>query len=116
MSEDEGYRARGYVRFEGEWITPAEHEAILRERAQEADLERARQADTRVAEAEARAQEAEAGADEAEARAAATQPQTEGLPLWYGWGAGPVSWNTGSISMQPMVTHPMANQPIQVPR
>ena len=104
VGEEEGYRARGYVRFEGEWITPAEHEAILRERAVEADQERVRQAEARVQEAEAKAQEAEARAQEAEARAAESQPSSEGLPLWYGWGVGPVSWTTNSIAMQPIVT------------
>jgi hypothetical protein len=104
VSEEEGYRARGYVRFEGEWITPSEHEAIMRERGLEADQERMRQAEARVQEAEARAQEAEQRAREAEAKAAESQPTSEGLPLWYGWGVGPVSWSTGSIAMQPVVT------------
>jgi hypothetical protein len=104
VSAEEGYRERGYVRFEGEWITPAEHEAILRERGAEADQERARQADARVQEAEARAQEAEERARAAEAKAQAEQQADEGLPLWYGWGVGPVSWSTGSIAMQPIVT------------
>ena len=40
-------------------------------------------------EAEARAQEAEARAREAEAEQA-----SEGIPLWYGWGAGPAYWPT----------------------
>jgi hypothetical protein len=104
VTEDEGYRARGYVRFEGEWITPAEHEAILRERAVEAGQEKVREADARAQEAEARAQEAEQRARDAEAKAAESQPSSEGLPLWYGWGVGPVSWSTNSIAMQPMVT------------
>jgi len=90
VSEDEGYRAKGYVQFEGEWITPAEHEAILRERSAEAEQERRRREDEqRVQEAEARAQEAEARARQAEADAKEAQ---EGLPLWYGWGAGPTYW------------------------
>ena len=104
VSEEEGYRARGYVRFEGEWISPAEHEAIMRERAVAADQERVRQAEARVQEAEARAREAEDRAREAEAKAAESQPSSEGLPLWYGWGVGPVSWSTNSIAMQPVVT------------
>jgi hypothetical protein len=107
VSEDDGYRARGYVRFENEWITAAEHGAILRERAAEAEQERARANEARVQEAETRAQEAEARAREAEEKLAATQPTSEGLPLWYGWGVGPVSWNTGSIAMQPIVTPPV---------
>jgi hypothetical protein len=95
VTEDEGYRARGFVKFEGEWITPAEHETILRERTAEAAKHEQRQeADARAREAEARAQEAEARAREAEADA---QEATEGLPLWYGWGAGPVAWPTGPI-------------------
>ena len=92
------------MRFEGEWITPAEHEAILRERSVEADQERVRQAEARAQEAEVRAQEAESRAQEAEAKAAESQPSSEGLPLWYGWGVGPVSWTTNSIAMQPIVT------------
>jgi hypothetical protein len=108
VSEDEGYRARGYVRYQGEWITPAEHEAMLRERAAEDAQERARvQAQTNAREAEARAQEAEARAREAEAKAA---EEANGLPLWYGWGAGPVAWPTG-----PIVTQPIA-RPLTVPR
>ena len=65
VSEDESYKARGYVQYEGEWITPAEHEAILRERAAEdaRDRER-REAESRAREAEARAAEAEANGPE----------------------------------------------------
>ena len=50
VSEDESYRARGYVQYQGEWITPAEHEAILRERAAEDARDRERR-DGRVARA-----------------------------------------------------------------
>jgi hypothetical protein len=88
VSEDESYRAKGYVPFEGDWITPAEHDAILRERAasDEADRQR-READARVREAEARAADAEARAKEAEA-----QQASDGVPLWYAWGGGPWYW------------------------
>ena len=37
VSEEEGYRAKGYVQFEGEWMTPAEQAVILRERAADAE-------------------------------------------------------------------------------
>jgi hypothetical protein len=90
MTEEAAYRARGYVQFEGEWMTPAEQQAIQGERAR-ADSDRAR------AEAEARARQAEARAEEAEARAKAAeeaQQTQEGLPLWWGWGPGPVLWPT----------------------
>ena len=105
VSEDEGYRARGYVRFEGEWMTPAEQQAILSQRAAEDAQEHARrQAELSAREAEARAQEAEAQARKAAAEA---EEQNEGLPLWYGWGAGPVAWPTGPIVTQPIVVRPI---------
>ena len=102
VSQEEGYRAQGFVQFEGEWISPAEHQAILRERSVSAEQDRQRQqADSRVREAEARAQEAEARARQAEAEATEA---SEGLPLWYGWGAGPVTWPTGPIVTRPITT------------
>ncbi len=114
VSEDESYRARGYVQFEGEWITPAEHEAILRERAAEAEQERKyREGELRAREAEARAQEAEARARKAEAEAAEAQESSEGLPMWYGWGAGPAVWPTGPIVTQPIAPNPPV---MRVPR
>jgi hypothetical protein len=112
VSEDESYRARGYVQYEGEWITPAEHEAILRERAAEdaRDRER-REAESRLREAEARAEEAEARAREAEA-----QQESEGIPLWYGWGAGPVYWPTGPVVRPPVAPSRPVARPRPVPR
>jgi tetratricopeptide (TPR) repeat protein len=90
VTENESYRARGYVQFEGEWMMPAEQEAILRERsAQAASDRRVEEAETRAADAEAKAQAAEARAKEAEA---ANDP-SHGNPLWWGgWGPGPVAW------------------------
>jgi hypothetical protein len=87
VPEEEAWQARGYVPFEGRWVTPAEHEAIVRERAaDEASRREGREAEARVREAEARAREAEARAREAEAGAQGTQD--EGIPLWWGWGGG----------------------------
>jgi tetratricopeptide repeat protein len=105
VSQEEGYRAQGFVPFEGEWITPNEHAAILRERALEADQERARvQAELSARETEARTAEAEARARqaEAEAQSRAEAEASGGIPLWYAWGAGPASWNTNSIAMRPV--------------
>jgi hypothetical protein len=85
MSEDEAYRRRGYVPYEGRWVTPAEHEALLREREAEGAARREqREAEARVREAEARAAEAAARAREAEA--AAGQGDS-GIPFWW-WGYG----------------------------
>jgi hypothetical protein len=98
MTEDESYRARGYVQYGGEWMTPAEGDAVERARAAEDERDRERQdADRRAREAEARAAEAEAKAREAEA-----QQASEGIPLWYGWGAGPVSWPVGPVVRPPV--------------
>jgi hypothetical protein len=95
VTEEEGYRAKGFVQFEGEWMTPEEQRSIQAQRALEDQQSRQRrEADARVREAEERAREAEARAKEAEASA---QDASEGLPLWYGWGAGPVEWPTGPI-------------------
>jgi hypothetical protein len=105
VSQEEGYRAQGFVQFEGEWVTPAEQQSIMAERA--ADDQRSRErreADARVREAEERAHEAETRAKEAEA---AAQEASEGLPLWYGWGAGPVVWPTGPV-VRPLPSRPVA--------
>jgi hypothetical protein len=97
VSEDESYRAKGYVQLEGEWMPPAEAEAIQRERATADEAERrSRDAEARAREAEARAGEAEARAREAEA-----QQASDGIPLWYAWGGGPVYWPSGPIVNPP---------------
>ena len=86
MGASDAYRAQGYVEYEGRWVTPAEHEALVRERAaDEASARDGREAELRVREAEARAQEAEARAREAEA-GAQEPPQDGGIPYWWGWG------------------------------
>jgi hypothetical protein len=100
VSEEEGYRAQGFVEFDGEWMTPAERDAIQRERAADDQRDRQRR------EAEMRAREAEARAEEAEARAAEAEAEAEeagGIPLWYVWGGGPVYWPT-----EPRVSRPVA--------
>lgn len=105
MSAEDAYRARGYVSFEGRWLTPPEHEAAVRERAAEqaAALD-AREADIRAREAEARAREAEARAREAEA---AAEQSTTGIPLGYGYGYG-YGWG-GLVGVPPPIgpSHPM---------
>jgi hypothetical protein len=112
VSEDESYRARGYVRFDGQWMTPAEQQAILRER--DAVSER----DRRHQEAEVRARDAEAQAEEAEARARQAEADAEasnGIPMWYVWGAGPAYWPAGPTA-RPPVAPPSRPTPRPVPR
>jgi hypothetical protein len=88
VAEEEAFRARGYVPYDGRWVTPAEHEALLRERAAADAAEReSREAELRVREAEARAQEAMAMAASASAGSG-----DEGLPLWGGSGYAGGYW------------------------
>jgi hypothetical protein len=105
MSAEDAYRARGYVSFEGRWLTPPEHEAAVRERAAEqaAALD-AREADMRVREAEARVREAEARAREAEA---AADQSTTGIPLGYGYGYGYGWGGIGGVPSPIGPSHPM---------
>lgn len=79
---EESYRARGFIPFEGSWVSPDEHRAIIEERmaAAAADRDRA-EAAARVREAEARARVAEA-----EARMAEAAPLPGSIPLDMAYG------------------------------
>jgi len=84
VTEEESYRARGFLAFEGQWVTPAEQESMLRQR------DASRQAELARLEAEWRAREAEARAREAEAAAARSAAS---VPLGWGvWGWGQPAW------------------------
>ncbi len=88
LPEDEAYRARGYVQYEDRWVSPAEHEALVRERAADQESEQARhEGALRVREAEARAREAEARAREAEAAQVQPADETGGIPFVYAYGS-----------------------------
>ena len=103
MSQEDSYRSRGYVYYEGDWMTPAEHEARLQLKAAERQAASAqREGELRVREAEARAEQAEAEARRAEAEAQSTT--YGGLPLW---------WGGSSVIVPPMRPFP---HPILPPR
>jgi hypothetical protein len=86
-SAEEGYRARGLVPFDGRWVTPAEHAALLREQAEAEAAYAARvEGEARAREAEARAREAEARARAAEAEAQQAEAGYGGMGLGYGAG------------------------------
>jgi hypothetical protein len=88
LTAEESYRARGFVPFEGGWVTVAEREAALLERAAgEARAQARREAEARAREAEARAQAAEAEA----IRAARPQEEGNGLPYWWVFAGGACS-------------------------
>src|SRR5262245_7169397 len=85
LTLEESYRARGLVPFEGGWVTPAEMQALLQQRANSEALDRSRR------EAEARAREAEARAEAAAAearRAENARTEEDGLPYWWVFAGG----------------------------
>ncbi len=91
MTEEESYIARGYVEFEGQWMTPQEQQAILADRqAREQAARQANEERIRAIEAEQQAQR-EREAAEREAAQRDNLPQL-GDPVFWGWGTGPVYW------------------------
>jgi hypothetical protein len=95
LNRDDAMQAQGYIKHEGDWVTPEERDARIAERAashrEGLELARSRAA---VAEAEAHAREADARARtaEAEARRAAVEADTAAVPVLvvpagaYGYG------------------------------
>ncbi len=112
MTAEESYRARGFVPFEGGWVTVAEREATLAGRAAgEARAQARREAEARAREAEARALAAEA-----EARRASRERAEEatGIPYWLavGGGCGP---RCGHGHVRPPRKHPPSDPPPPTP-
>jgi hypothetical protein len=97
---EDSYRERGFVRFEGDWITPAERQSVLRERSEAAAAQHARaEADARVNAAETRARAAELDAERARSAAPAGS-----LPFYpYGYGGGHLR---GHVRMQGPIAVP----------
>jgi hypothetical protein len=109
MSADEGYRARGYVQFEGSWVRPEERQAMLEERAARAAQDRERaESDARIREADARARAADAEARRLAAQE--QQPESAGIPYPFIFGGGTV------IMMPPPEPPPPAPVAIERPR
>jgi hypothetical protein len=96
VSEEDAYRAQGYIEFEGHWMTPGERQAILEHR-------RARQKEKRQAnEAAIQAIDDEQQAEKERAAAEREQAQRNKTVHW-GWGAGPRSW---PVPSKPPPTNP----------
>ena len=95
MTEEESYLARGFVKFEGEWMNPGEKQAILAERQAAAAAEA--QALAALVQAD---QADQAAAQEREAQEAAEQDDfwDDSLPelgepvYWGGYGYTPTLW------------------------
>jgi hypothetical protein len=120
LSGADAYRARGYVRFDGRWVTPPEREDALQDRAEQARVDAARrEAEARAREAEARAEATAAAARRAQAEAREKAATEGGIP--YGWVAGGCGWNCGSpwrqhLTRPPAVTPPAVTVPPAPPR
>jgi hypothetical protein len=87
-SEEESYRSRGYVQYEGEWMTPAERQAQQRNRSAAAEANRAHRESPPTRQAQTQAPKPQS----------TTQQAQQGVPLYWGWGTGPAAW--------PGTTHP----------
>lgn len=92
VSAEESYRARGYVQYEGRWLTLPERDEAVREAAASAAAERERlELAARAREAEATARIAEAEARRAEAEAPDGYGLSDGIPYpWIFAGGSPV--------------------------
>jgi hypothetical protein len=91
VSEDESYKARGYIEFEGEWMTPAERQTILADRqARDDEYRRVNEARIQTIEAEQKAQKER---EKAESEASSGGLPVYGDPVYWGWGAGPGYWS-----------------------
>jgi len=92
MTEEESFTARGFVKFEGDWMNPGEKQAILAERQAAAAAE--------AQELAALAQADQAAAQEREAQEAAEEDDfwDDSLPelgepvYWGGYGYTPTLW------------------------
>lgn len=102
VTEEESYRARGYIEFERQWMTPGERQAILAER------QAREQADRQANEADVRAIQADIDAErhredqEFERRTSRFDrlPDYDD-PVAWGWGAGPSYWPGTAVYSQP---------------
>lgn len=111
VSEEESFTARGFVSFEGEWMTPGERQQILAER-------QAREAENRQVIAEAAERDNQYWADlEAKKQAehdafwASSLPQV-GDPVLVGWGYAPTYWPAaGAPDATVPVTPPAGKRP-----
>ena len=97
VSEEESYRAKGYVKFEGEWMTPAEQQKILNDRSAASNANRAPRESQRAREAPAPTPTPQPN-----------QQTQEGIPLYWGWGTGPAAW-PGTTSPKGPATLPARN-------
>jgi hypothetical protein len=97
VTEEDSYRARGFVELDGEWMTPAERQAILDDqRTHEEANRQAVATEVQASQAALKEQEAREKAEE-EAQQSKflndTLPKLGDAPVyWGGYGYGPTAW------------------------
>lgn len=95
VSEEESYRARGYVEFENQWMTPGERQAILAERQARDEAQWQAVGDQiRAMEAEEEKERARAAREEADYKRRWDNLPELGDPIFWSWGVGPAYWPT----------------------
>lgn len=96
VSEEESYRAQGFVELGGEWMTPGERQAILDdERSREEANRQAVAAEVQASQAALSEREAQEAADEAARQSVFlndTLPKLGDPVNWGIYGAGPTYW------------------------
>jgi hypothetical protein len=111
ITEEESYRSRGYVHFEGEWMMPGERQAILDERR--ARVEADRQASDAQMQADEQAKKQRDAQWDAEHEFWHTAPAQFGDATYWPWGSGPVYWPATPV--QGLGAGAPATVPAQVP-
>ena len=89
VTAEESYRARGFVRYNNEWMTPAEAQVLQTEAAND---QARRDAEDRARDAEQAARDADSRAKEAESRAKKAEQNQYNAPYWGGFGYGVTEW------------------------
>jgi hypothetical protein len=113
MSVADANRARGLVEFEGTWMTSAERQDRMVERAAMAqERQSLREAEARAREAEARVREAEARARAAEAEMGqGSGSMSAGIPFPYVFGGGTIIGGPFPIGTPPRHRHHTPSEP-----
>jgi hypothetical protein len=124
LTEEESYPARGYVKYDGEWMTPAEAElaqqqdaaANAAEEARRAAEEQEHQAAVAAMEAEDQARWAaeEARKEEEELLEAQSEGRVDQPVYWGSWGYGVTYWPATPGTGQDLVNRPV-NRPAHRP-
>lgn len=115
-TEEDSYRLQGFVKYQGEWMMPAEVQLIQQAEAQTAAAEQARyEAEERADQAEMDRQDAEWREKEAAKAAEEAQREQFGWDNPTVWGYGYGGYGVGYWPYTASVTRWPANRPANLP-